>query len=219
MEPFILRYTWFTLNYIFKNLGLDLLKRDGEGKLKQTSACRFWIRVVCTYVVVDLLYALIYCYILIVETTPEDFMTALKEIFFNSKTNTYVFLCNNLLISIITFFIIFKLRILARGLVGIQDYYKKYALIDAQATKKIMKKIFLAIFPCMIVLTIGVSLSVVGSNVIIFSKLNVPTVWQSLLYTFNVLIFMIYGTPFWYFFSFMLRLVLRKIKFKYLCTT
>ena len=127
MEPFILRYTWFTLNYIFKNLGLDLLKRDGEGKLKQTSACRFWIRVVCTYVVVDLLYALIYCYILIVETTPEDFMTALKEIFFNSKTNTYVFLCNNLLISIITFFIIFKLRILARGLVGIQDYYKKYA--------------------------------------------------------------------------------------------
>ena len=65
----------------------------------------------------------------------------------------------------------------------------------------------------------GVSLSVVGSNVIIFSKLNVPTVWQSLLYTFNVLIFMIYGTPFWYFFSFMLRLVLRKIKFKYLCTT
>ena len=113
---------------------------------------------------------------------------------------TYVFLCNNLLISIITFFIIFKLRILARGLVGIQDYNKKYALIDEQATKKIMKKFFLAIFPCMIVSTIGVSLSVVGSNVIIFSKLDVPTVWQSLLYSFNVLIFMIYGTPFWYFF-------------------
>ena len=119
----------------------------------------------------------------IVETTPEDFMTVVKEKNFNSKTNTAVFLCDNVLFSIITFFIVFKLRNLSNGLVGVQDYYKKYALIDEKATKKAMKKFFLAIFPYMAIMIIGVSFVVVGTNVIIFSKLNVPIVWQSLLYT------------------------------------
>ena len=135
MEPFILRYTWFVLNYIFKTFGLDLLQKEGGGNLKPTSTCRFWLRLVCTYVGIDLLYASTCCYIVILETTPEDFMTALKEKIFNSKTNTAVFLCNYFLVSIHTFFIIFKLRILSRGLVRIQDYYQKYALIDEQATK------------------------------------------------------------------------------------
>ena len=199
MEPFILRYTWFTLNYIFKTLGLGLLQKEGECGLKTTSTCRFWLRLVCTYVGIDLLYVSTFCYIVIVETTPEDYMTAAKEKFFNSKTNTSVFVCSYFLFGIITFFFIFKLRILSRGLVGIQDFYQKYALIDEQATKKAMKEFFLAIFPWMAIMIIGVSFVVVGSNVIIFSILNVPTVWQSLLYTFNVLLFIIYFTSFCYF--------------------
>ena len=96
MEPFILRYTWFALNYIFKNLGFHLLQKEGECGLKPTSTCRFWLRLICTYAVVDLLFASTYCYIVIVETTPGDYLAALKGKIFNSKTNTYVFLLNNI---------------------------------------------------------------------------------------------------------------------------
>ena len=198
METFILRYTWFTLKYLFKNLGLDLLQREGEDGLKPTSTCRFWLRLVCTYVGVDLLFLSTYCYIVLVETTPEDVLTVYKEKFFNSKTNTYVSLCNFFLFSVITFFGVFKLRILSRGLVGIQEYYKQNALIDEQATKKAMTKFLLAILPFMAILMIGVS-GVYGIYVITFSSLNVPTFWQSLLFIFYFIWCMISFAPLWCF--------------------
>ena len=199
MEQFILRYTWFTLNYIFKTLGLDLLKRDGEGRLIQTSACRFWIRVVSTYVVVNLLVTSTFWYILLVETTPKDFLTAYKEKFWDSKTNIYVYICNFLLFNGMTFFIIFKIRTLSRGLVKIQDYYKQNALIDEQEVKKGMKYFFFAIILYMAITTISVALVTIGSNTIVFSSLNVSTFWPCLLYIFTTLLFVIYSTPYWYF--------------------
>ena len=103
MEQFLLKYTWFTLNYFFKNLGLDILKWDGRGGLKPTSACRFWLRLVCTYVVINSGIIAIYCYILIVEKTPEDLMTAYKEIFKNSVTNMFAFFSNFVMFSGLAF--------------------------------------------------------------------------------------------------------------------
>ena len=72
MEKFILRYSWFVLIYLFKPLGIDVLKKDGKGGLKQTSACRFWFRWIFTNAVISSGIAITWFYILIVETNIED---------------------------------------------------------------------------------------------------------------------------------------------------
>ena len=115
MEQFILKYTWFALNYLFKNLGLDLLRRDGYGGLKPTSAWSFWLRFVCTNVALIFVIIAIHCYILIVEITSEDFMAALKEQIYNSVTTTFAMLSNVFSFSGLSFIGIFKLRNLSKG--------------------------------------------------------------------------------------------------------
>ena len=199
MELFLLQYTWFTLNYFFKNLGLDLLKWDGKGGWKPTSACRFWFRFVCTYVVINSGIIAIYCYILIAEKIPEDLMTVYKDIFKNSVTNMFAFFINFVMFSGLAFIGVFKLRTLSRGLVGIQNYFKQNALINEQATEKCMKTFFSIIFPYMAIMIIGFSLEMIGANTLIFSTLNVSTFWTSLLSMFTSLLLMIYSAPIWCF--------------------
>ena len=72
---------------------------------------------------------------------------AMHKALYNIKGIFRHFLHFVFLLKVITFFGVFKLRILSRGLVGIQEYYKQNALIDEQATKKAMTKFLLAILP------------------------------------------------------------------------
>ena len=199
MEQFLLKYSWFTLNYIFKNLGLDLLKRDGKGGLKPTSACRFWSCLVCTYVVINFGIIAIYCFILMVEKTPEDLMTSYKDIFMNSVTNMFAFFSNFVMFSGLAFMGVFKLRTLSRGLVGVQDYFKQNALINEQVIKKCMKTFFSIIFPYMGIMIIGICLAWTSANTLIFSTLNVSIFWTILLSIFTSILFMIYCAPIWCF--------------------
>ena len=173
MEKFILKYTWFVLNYLFKTLGLDLLKKDGKGGLKQTSACRFWLRWTCTNAVISSSIAITWCYILIVETNIEDFISAMNEKLYKPELNIYASISNFTMLFGLTIIGIFKLRTLSGGLVGIQDYFKQNALIDEQATKKGVKIFFIIIFPNMAIISIGCSLGWIGANILIYSFLTV----------------------------------------------
>ena len=148
-EKFILKYSWFVLNYFFKTLGLDLLKKDGKGGLKQTSACQFWLRWTCTNAIISFSMTVTFFYILIVETTPEDYILAMNEKLYASAINIFAAVSNFTMVLGINYIGIFKLRSLSGKLVGIQDYFKQNALIDEQATKKSMKTFFFTIFPNM----------------------------------------------------------------------
>ena len=200
MEKFILKYTWFALNYLFKTLGLDLLKKDGKGGLKQTSACRFWLRWTCTNAVIISGITIMWCYILIVETNPEDFMRAMNEKLYKPELNIYASISNFTMLFGLTIIGIFKLRTLSDGLVGIQDYFKQYALIDEQSTKKGMIIFFIIIFPNMAMIIIGCSLGWIGANILIYSFLNVSTFSIMIFSTFCSLLIIFCCTPIWWFF-------------------
>ena len=199
MEKFILKYTWFVLNYLFKTLGLDLLKKDGKGGLKQTSACRFWLRWTCTNAVISSSIAITWCYILIVETNIEDFISAMNEKLYKPELNIYASISNFTMLFGLTIIGIFKLRTLSGGLVGIQDYFKQNALIDEQATKKGVKIFFIIIFPNMAIISIGCSLGWIGANILIYSFLNVSTLSIIIFSIFCSLLIIFCCTPIWWF--------------------
>ena len=203
MEKFILKYSWFALHYLFKTLGLDLLKKDGKGGLKQTSACRFWLRWTCTNAVISSGIVVTGCYILFVETSHEEFMAAMKEKLYNSTVNTLASVSNFTMVFGLTIIGIFKLRTLSGGLVGIQDYFKLNALINEQAAKKGMKIFFITIFSNMAVIIIGCSLVWIGANILVYSHppLNVSTLSIVIFSTFCSLLIILCCTPiFWFFF-------------------
>ena len=103
MEKFILKQSWFALNYFFKPLGLDLLKKDGKGRLKQTPACRFWLRWSCFNAVMIFAITVTFGYILIVETTPEKYMAAMTAGTYNSVVNIFAAVTHYTMVFGITF--------------------------------------------------------------------------------------------------------------------
>ena len=200
MEKFILRYSWFVLIYLFKPLGIDVLKKDGKGGLKQTSAFRFWFRWIFTNAVISSGIAITWFYILIVETNIEDFMEAMREKLYKPELNIYAVISNFTMIFGLTIIGIFKLRTLSGGLVGIQDYFKQNAMINEQATKKEMKIFFLFIFPNIAIIIIGCSLAWFAANLLIYSYLNVSTLSIIIFSTFCSLLIIFCCTPIWWFF-------------------
>ena len=200
-EKFILKYSWFVLNYFFKTLGLGLLKKDGKGGLKQTSACQFWLHWTCTNAVISFSMTVTFFYILIVETTPEDYIAAMNEKLYASAINIFAAVSNFTMVLGINYIGIFKLRTLSGELVGIQDYFKQNALIDEQATKKSMKTFFFTIFPNMAIIFIGLSLCWIGANTLIFSMLDVPILCIIMLSIFcSLFLFFCLAPIFWFFF-------------------
>ena len=175
MEKFLLKYSWFALNYFFKPLGLDLLKKDGKGRLKQTPACGFWLRWSCFNAVMIFAITVTFGYILIVETTPEKYMAAMTARTYNSVVNVFAAVTHYTMVFGITYIGIYKLRNLSGELVGIQDYFTQNALIDEEATEKVMKPLIFVSFLNVAISFIGVSLYWIGANTIIFSSLDVST--------------------------------------------
>ena len=199
MEQFILRYTWFALNYILRILGLNLFKRDDKAGLSPTSACQFWIPFACTYLVIHGSITAIYCYIFNFETTFEEFLRVGKEKIYNSTTTSFAIYSNIVMTYGIFFIGVFKLRTLSKGLISMQIYFNQYALINERVTKKAMRQFLWRAFPYMAIISIGSSLGVIGLTKLSFSSLNVSTFWVNILTISCILIFIVCNGPVWYF--------------------
>ena len=199
MEQFILRYTWFALNYILRILGLNLLKRDDKAGLRPTSACQFGLPLACTILLTHGSIIAIYCYIFNFETTYEEFLRVGKEKIVNSTTTSFAIYSNILMTYGIFFIGVFKLRTLSKGLIGTQNYFNQYSLINERVTKKAMRQFLWRAFPYMAIMSIGSSLGVIGLTKLSFSSLNVSTFWVNILTISCILIFLVYNGPVWYF--------------------
>ena len=199
MEQFILCYTWFALNNILKYCGLDLLKRDGFSGLQPSSACRFWTRLVCTYVVLFSGTIGTTFYILNFETTPENFVRALKEKVYTSPTTTFAISSQGFWAFGMSCIAISKLRFMSKRLVGIQDYFNHYALKDKDVTKKTMKEFLLKIFPFFVIMFIGWSFVQISIGALIFPDMNVSSFWAGLWIMWLILLLLISFNPIWYF--------------------
>ena len=81
MELFSLNYTWFVLHYIFRYLGVNPCEKDEFDNLKPTSACRYWMRFICTNSLVLIIFGGSFLYQVFVETTPEEFGKAYQQTF------------------------------------------------------------------------------------------------------------------------------------------
>ena len=199
MKQFILSYTWFALNTIFKYSGLDLLSRDGDTRLKLSSACRFWTRLVCTHLVVLSGMIATFCYIVYFETTPENLMKNAMEKVFTSVTTTFAMCSQNFWMLGLNFIGVTKMRCLSKKLVGIQEYFNQYALIDEQLTKKCLKEFLWKASPYMAIMFIGYSVACMTSFALLMSDLKVSTFWIGILVTCGILVFFVYLSPIWYF--------------------
>ena len=199
MEQFILCYTWFALNNIFKYFGLDLLKRDGETGLKPSSGCRFWTRLVFTYVVLFSGTIATTCYVVNFETTLENFMRALYGKVYNSTTTTIAMSSQGIWAFGISFIGISKLRFLSKRLVGIQDYFNQYALMDKQVTNKSFKEFLWKTFPYLVIMFIGYSLVQISIGALVFPEMKVSSFWAGMFTMCLILILMISLNPIWYF--------------------
>ena len=195
MKQFILTYTWFALNTVFKYSGLDLLSRDGDTGLKLSSACRFWTRLVCTYVVLFSGTIGTVCYILNFETTYENFVKALNEKVFTSAITTFAMQSQGFLALGMSCIGISKLRFLSKRLVGIQDYFNHYALKDKHVTKKFLWKTF----PFFVIMVIGWSLAQISFGALIFPHSKVSSFWAGLWIMWFILLLLISLNPIWYF--------------------
>ena len=199
MKQFILSYTWFALNTIFKYSGLDLLRRDGDNGLKPSSACRFWTRLVCTHLVILSGAIASFCYIVYFETTPDNLMKNTKEKVFTSVTTTFAMCSQPVWMSGLNFIIVPKMRFLSKKMVGIQEYFNQYALIDEQLTKKCLKEFLWKAFPYMAIMFIGYSVACVTALALGLSDLKVSTFWSGIFMAWAILMFYVYLTPVWYF--------------------
>ena len=199
MKQFILSYTWFALNTIFKYSGLDLLSRDGDTGLKLSSACRFWTRLVCTHLVILSSMIATFCYIVYFETTPDNLMKNAKEKLFTSVTTTFAICSQTFWMFGINFIGVSKIRFLSTKLALIQDYFNQYALIDDQLTKKYVKEFIWKAFPYMAIMIIGFTVALMSSIALGLSDLKVSTFWSGILITLTTLMFLVYLTPVWYF--------------------
>ena len=216
MEQFILRYSWFALNYILRILGLNLLKRDGEAGLRQTSVCQFWLPLAGTYFVIHGSIIAIYCYIFNFETTYEEFLRVGKEKITNSTTTSFAIYSSIIMTYGIFFIGVFKLRTLSKGLIGTQIYFNQYALINERVTKKAMRQFLWRAFPYMAIISIGSSLGVIGLTKLSFSSLNVSTFWVNILTISCILIFLVCNGPVWYFafiYSEVIIILIKKLAF------
>ena len=97
MELFILNYTWFVLHYIFRYLGVNPCEKDEFGKLKPTSACRYWMRFVCTNILVLVIFTGSFLYQVFVETSPEEFIKEYRKTLATSTTTIIVLILFNML--------------------------------------------------------------------------------------------------------------------------
>ena len=196
MKQFIFSYTWFALNTIFKYSGLDLLRRDGDTGLKTSSACRFWTRLICTYVVILSGWIATICYIVNFETTPEKFMNASEKVY-NSVTTSLALIYQAFWCLGICSIGTSKLRFLSKGLTDIQDYFNQYALMDL--TNTYTKGFLWKTFPFLVIMLIGYSLVQISIGTLVFSDLNVSSFWTVLWIILNTLLMMIALNPVWYF--------------------
>ena len=199
MEQFILRYTWFALNYILRILGLNLLKRDDKAGLRPTSACQFGLPLACTYLVTHGSIIAIYCYIFNVEATFEEFLRELNEKIFTTVTTTLAIYCSSIGLFGINFIAVFKLRSLSKELIGTQNYFNQNALINETVTKKGMKRSIWRSLPYIAIMSTGQCLGVLGVIKLSFSKLDVSTFLVDLLVIFTSLITLVFSAPIWYF--------------------
>ena len=199
MEQFIFSYTWFALNYLLRLLGLNILKRDGDTGLRQTSACQFWLPLAFTYFVIFGSLTAIYCYIFNVEATFEEFLRELNEKIFTTVTTTLAIYCTSIGLFGINFIAIFKLRSLSKELIGMQNYFNQNALINETVTKKGMKRSIWRSLPYIAIMSTGQCLGVLGVIKLSFSKLDVSTFLVDLLVIFTSLITLVFSAPIWYF--------------------
>ena len=199
MKQFIFSYTWFALNYLLRLLGLNILKRDGDTGLRPTSACQFWLPLACTYFIIFGGVTTIYCYILNVEATFDEFLKNLNEKLYTNATNTFAQYCTSFCLFGMNFIGIFKLRSLSKELIVTQDYFNQNALINERLTKKGVKNSLWKSFPYISIMSIGQCLGVLGTIKLSFLSLNVSTFLVNLLVIFWSLIVLVFSAPIWYF--------------------
>ena len=133
MELFILNYTWFVLHYIFRYLGVNPCEKDEFGKLKPTSACRYWMRFVCTNILVLVIFTGSFLYQVFVETSPEEFIKEYRKTLATSTTTIIVLILFNTIIISLSFICGSKLRSFTKALSGIQEYFRQNSIILDQS--------------------------------------------------------------------------------------
>ena len=133
MELFILNYTWFVLHYIFRYLGVNPCEKDEFGKLKPTSACRYWMRFVCTNILVLVIFTGSFLYQVFVETSPGEFIKEYRKTLATSTTTIIVLTLFNTIIISLSFICGSKLRSFTKALSGIQEYFRQNSIILDQS--------------------------------------------------------------------------------------
>ena len=79
MEHFILNYSWFVLNYVFRYFGVNPCEKDEFDNLKPTSFCRYWFRYFFTHILVLSGYIGSIFAMCFIESTPKMFEEAWRE--------------------------------------------------------------------------------------------------------------------------------------------
>ena len=149
MDYFILNHTWFLLNYVFGFLGVYPCKKDGATGLKLTSACRFWMQAICIYLLAQFLMVLSIFNISYIESSFMEVAESFQKRFLKSKTTKYVLFASNILIHLLYFIVIFKVRELGKELVCIQDYFNIKGCVDQTELKKVARRVILNFIPYM----------------------------------------------------------------------
>ena len=177
MGHFILKYYWPVLYHCIRFLGICPLQRDGEENLKLTSPCGFWFRYLFILISSFLIQGLVQVYVFTTENIDStEFMKALVENGgYSSGIDRLVTISNMILFGTLHFLHIAKTRTLAKGIILLQNYINKYALINKEELNWKMKHSYFKTIPCILLFFSGQLIVQIGMLYLIKSELGVST--------------------------------------------
>ena len=199
MEHFILNYSWFVLNYVFKYFGVNPCEKDEFNDLKPTSFCRYWFRYFCTHILflcgyIGSMFAM--CFI---ESTPKMFEEAWRQTIAKSTITAISLITFWITLLCLNFFLVPKLRQFSKALVGIQIFFRQNSILDKSMIKTQVKEFYWIITPNFFLALFGNLFLIIGVSYQLKAKLNLSTICLSTHVISAFLLLCMLYVPVWYF--------------------
>ena len=199
MEHFILNYTWFVLNYIFRFFGINPLGKDEFGDLKPTSFCHYWFRFFCTHMLLLSGYIGSFIVMGFIESTPELFEEAWRQTIAKSTITAISCITFWFILYCLNFILVPKLRPFAKALVGLQEYFKQNSILDKSMITNQMKKFYWTMTPNFLLALLGNLFLIIGVTCQLKAKLNLSSLCISIHVSSAFLLLCMLYVPVWYF--------------------
>ena len=199
---FILNNTWNIFYHVFRIFGVYPCVRDEENGFKPRSTFCLWAHYICTILFANAIFIWIpVSYIAIVETTSNELIENLYDLYFRKGTTAVAMISNCAIFSYVGFICLHKLTNLSVGLSEFQNYYNDHAeviLNEKKITAHLKKHHFYALL-YVLVFFCGQALFITFISIELKLNLNLSLV-STILHMFGTLIGILpYFVPIWYF--------------------